>query len=116
MEVMITLTRALTFCIGEEYRECSMDELAWRMGLYNQFEAITEGFGLFLDHFHRKFPQGVNGANGWSTIAQGIYIPSAAQEGDIRSPIHRLIHRFISRSINMRKDDDKYPSLDLFYL
>lgn len=68
-----------------------MVELAWRMGLYNQSEAMTEGIRLFLDHFHKQFPQWVNESNWWSAIAQGVYIPSVAQEGDIRSPVHRLI-------------------------
>lgn len=86
------------------------------MELYNRSEAMIEAFGVFLDHCHRGFLDGVNGANSWTTIANGVHIPSAAQEGDIRSPVHRIIHRFISCSINMRKDDDKVPNLDLSFL
>ncbi|XP_052619683.1 uncharacterized protein LOC128126028 [Lactuca sativa] len=29
-------TNVLTFCLGGEFRECSMTELGWRMGLYDQ--------------------------------------------------------------------------------
>lgn len=82
----------------------------------NQSEVMTEGFSVFLDHCHRKFPNRVNSENWWTSIANGVYISSVAKKGDIRLPIHRLIHKFISCSINMRKDDDKVLRLDLFYL
>ena len=107
---------ALTFCLRGEYRECSIAKLAWRMGLYDQAEVMTKAFGLFLDSCYKDFPNGEAGASWWSTISNGVYIPSAAQEGTIRSPIHRFIHQFISSSINMQKDDDKVPSRDLFFL
>lgn len=51
-----------------------------------------------------------------TTIANIVHIPSIAQEGDIWSPIHRLIHYFIPSTINMRKDADKVPNLDIFFL
>ena len=93
-----------------------MAELAWRMGSYDQSEVMTEAFGEFLDSCHKVFPAEVNGTNWWTRTANGVYIPSAAQEGSIRSPAHRLLHWFISSTINMRKDDDKVPSIDVFYL
>lgn len=86
------------------------------MGLYNRSEAMSEAFGLFLDHCHRGFLDGVNVANWWTTISSGEYISSAAQEGSIWSPVHRILHRFIACTINMRKDGDKVPNLDLFFL
>lgn len=106
----------LTFYLGGEYRECSIVELAWRMGLYDQAKVKTEAFGEFLHSFHKDFPDGVNETNWRSTITNGVYIPSAAQDRCIKSPVHRLIHRFISCSINMRKDEDKMPNHDVFYL
>lgn len=48
-------TNALTFCLGGEYRECSMAELAWRMGLYDQSGIMTEAFGELIDSFHNVF-------------------------------------------------------------
>lgn len=74
---------------------------AWRMGLYSRSEAMMEAFGTFLEHYHREFLDGFIGANWWTTIANGVHIPSVTQEGDIWSPIHRLLHRFIACSINM---------------
>ena len=109
-------TENLTFCLGGELRECSVAELAWRLDIYNRSESMTEAFGVLLENCDTKFLEGVNGTNWWTTIANSVHIPSVAQEGDIRSAIHRLIHRFISSTINMRKDYDKVRNLDLFLL
>lgn len=38
-------TNVLTFCLGSEYRECSMAEFAWRMGLYQKEELMTGASG-----------------------------------------------------------------------
>lgn len=68
--------------------ECTIAGLAWIMELYNQAEVMTEAFGMFLDSCHKEFPNREAGPNWWSTIANGVYIPSAAQEASIRSPVH----------------------------
>lgn len=86
------------------------------LDLYNRSKAMNEAFGTFLEHYHTEFPENVNGANWWTTITNRVHIQSAIQEGDIRSPIHRLLHWFIASTINMQKDDDKVPNLDLFFL
>lgn len=77
---------------------------------------MSEGFGVFLNTCHTSFPEGVNGVNWWATIANGMYIPAITQKGDIRSPIHRLIHNPFSSTINMRKDAEKVPNVDVFFL
>lgn len=105
-----------TFCLGGERRECSVEELSWRLDFYNQSKAMTEGFGIFLDTCHTSLPEGMNGMNWWKTISNGVHIPSITQEGDISSPIHRLTHSFIASTINMRKDKDKVPNLDILFL
>lgn len=100
--IILMLTDWL-FVLGESIENATYLNYAWRMDLYNQLDAMTEGFGVFPNHCHRQFLNAVNSANWWTTIANGVYIPSVAQEGDIRSSIHMLIHRFISCSIYMRK-------------
>lgn len=94
-------TNVLTFMLRVEFRECSTVELAWRMGLYEQNVAMAGAFGIFLEKCHKESPNGEDAARWWNTIANGVYIPSAAQKASIRSPIHRLIHHFILSSINM---------------
>lgn len=106
----------ISFCLGGEFRQCSIAELAWRLGIYDQNENMSETFESFLEQCHKDLPEGVVASTWWNTIANQVYIPSSAQEGMIRSPIHRLIHRLIASSINMRKDDDKVPTLDIFYM
>lgn len=71
-------SNALTFCLGGEYRECSMADLGWRMGLYGQSLVKTEAFGTFYDSCCQVFPDGMNLANWWTTIANNVYIPSTA--------------------------------------
>lgn len=86
------------------------------MDIYDQSLVMTKEFGTFLEHFHKDLPEGVVASTWWNTIANQVCIPSSAQEGSIRSPIHNLINHLIACSINMRKDDDKVPTHDVFYL
>lgn len=82
----------------------------------NQSDAMSEGFNIFLYSCHTSLREGVTWANWWTTIANGVYISATTQEGDIRSPIHRIILRLVYITINMRKDADKVPNLDVFFL
>lgn len=43
----------LTFYLVGEYRECSIAELGWRLGIYDESEVMTEAFGLFLENSHK---------------------------------------------------------------
>lgn len=61
----------LTFCLVGERRECSLAELAWRLDLYDQYEGMTKGFSIFVDHYHKFFLDGISDANWWNTIANG---------------------------------------------
>ena len=76
-------TNALTFMLGGEFRECSVVELAWRMDLYEQNVAMTEAFGIFMEACHKDLPNIEDASRWWSTIANGVYIPSAAQEASM---------------------------------
>ena len=107
---------SFTFCLGGEYHQCSVVDLACRLGIYDQPLVSTNLFRAFLATTHMVFPDGVTSTGWWHTIGNKVYIPKSAQEGSIRSPTHRLIHRLISSTINQRKDDDKVSNLDVFYL
>lgn len=39
----------LTFCSDGVRRECSLEELAWRLDLYVQSVVMIEGFSVFID-------------------------------------------------------------------
>lgn len=106
----------LMFFLGREYRQCSMVELPWRLGIYDQHVVNLGAFGTFLGACHKGFSEGMSGASWWNNIASKVYIPKSTQEGRICSPIHRLLHRLVSSTINMGKDDDKVPNLDLLFL
>lgn len=78
-----------------------MAELGWMMDIYDHSVVMSEAFGAFLENCHKDLPEGTFSSTWWNTIASRVYIPSAAQEGSIRSPIHQLIHRLIASTINM---------------
>ncbi|CAI9283780.1 unnamed protein product [Lactuca saligna] len=52
----------------------------------------------------------------WNAIANGFYDKGTAQESDIRYPIHRLLHRLITDTINQQQEGDKCPTIDIFFL
>lgn len=67
-----------TFCLCGEFCQCSMVELASRLGIYDQQLVTTAGFGTFLEHCHKEFPEGVVSFTWWNTIANKVYIPKSA--------------------------------------
>lgn len=50
----------------------------------------------------------------WNAITNGMYNKVTAQESDIRSPIHRMLHCLITNTINERQEGDKCP-VDVFF-
>lgn len=86
------------------------------MDLYNRFEALTDGFGTFLSHCHKHLLGHVVDYEWWSTITNGSYVPRTSPEGMIRSAIHWFIYRLIMFSINLNKEGDQVPKLDLFFV
>ena len=42
----------LTFCLGGELCQCSIIEIAWRIGIYDQDVIMSENFETFLEHCH----------------------------------------------------------------
>ena len=73
------------------------------MGLYEQHEAMSPQFDMFLWAMARDYSEGVNNYGFWTNIASSNYYPSISQESQIWSPIHRLIHRIVTSSINHKK-------------
>lgn len=51
-----------TFCLGGRSQECILVELAWRLDLYNQSEAMSERFPIFIDNCYMNLPQGIDEA------------------------------------------------------
>ena len=60
--------------------------------------------------------EGFKAEKHWYTIANGACLKETAQESDIRSPIHRLLHRLITNTVNERQEGDKCPTIDVFFL
>lgn len=49
--------RVLVFRLGGQYRECILVELAWMMGLYEQHEALSPLFDIFLRAVARDYSE-----------------------------------------------------------
>ena len=69
---------AITFCLAGELRQCSIAELAWRVGLYDQNVIMSEDFETYLEQCHKNLPEEVVTSTWWNSIANRVYIPSSA--------------------------------------
>lgn len=108
--------RAPVFQLGGQYQECSLAELAWRMGFYKQHVSLSPQFDIFLQATAQDYSKGVYNYGFWTTISKGNFKSMISQESHIRSPIHSLIHNIVTFLINHKKHGNKVTSLNLFYL
>ena len=67
-------TRALVFRLGGKYREYSLVEFSWRMGIYEKKETVSPTFGKFLRAVAREYSQGVNGYDFGLQLLMGHFI------------------------------------------
>lgn len=86
------------------------------MGLYIKEETQSPQFVLFLQGCVQDFTSGVIDVQFRRIIANHKYNSHDALEGQIWSPIYRLLHRLVTLSINHKHHGDKVPSHNLFYL
>lgn len=52
----------------------------------------------------------------WNEIANRAYDKRTAQESDILSPFHHLLHRLITNTIYQRQEEDKCPTIYVFFI
>ena len=105
----------LTFCLGEERRSLSLAYFSLRVGIYLPAEIHTPVYQQFIAASIRSI-KGFKEKDHWHSIANGVYHKGTAQESDMQSPIHRLLHRLITNTINERREGDKCPTVDVFFL
>lgn len=106
--------RNITFCLGGEWRELSLVELAIRTEIYLPNEVHTDSYLEFITG-SIKVTKAFKAETYWRDIANGAYHKGTAQETDIQSPIHRLLHRLITNTINQRQEGDTVTTLDVFF-
>ena len=104
------------FRLGGVYRECSLREFAWRMGLYTEVETQSPFFIPFLLGCVRDFTPGTLDVQFWRGISNHEYNTRDSSESQIRNPVFRFLHRLITFSINHKHHGDKVPIQNLFYL
>ncbi|CAI9260931.1 unnamed protein product [Lactuca saligna] len=76
---------AFAFRLGGVSRECSVIELATRVGIYTADETRSVHFPTFLADCLTERPEDYNENTFWAEITGGIYTPSTARGGMIRS-------------------------------
>ncbi|CAI9301117.1 unnamed protein product [Lactuca saligna] len=84
----------LTFCLGDERHALSLADFALRMEIYLPSEVHSESCQQYI----------------------AVYDKGTAQESDIFSSVHRLLHRLITKTINQQQERDTCPTIDVFFL
>ena len=77
---------------------------------------MTPEFVMFLRESARGYKNGATGVDFWNNIASGVFNSEVSPESSIKSPIHHIIHWFITFYINHRRHGDKVTKLNLFFL
>lgn len=106
----------VTFCLGEQRREISLCELMWRLDVYNHSDSLSLVFVFYLDHCHKRLPDGITESGYWTEIANGVYVLGSTPEKKIRKSVHRFIHQLITFLINQNMEGDRVPKLNVFFL
>ncbi|CAH1427605.1 unnamed protein product [Lactuca virosa] len=105
----------LTFCLGDERGTLSLADFALRTEIYIPSEVHTESYQQYIAGCVRNI-EGFKAQLHWNAIANGVYEKGNAQESDIHSPVHRLLHRLITNTINQQQEGDNCPTIDVFFL
>ena len=87
--------------IQREGHELSIAVFSMRTKIYLLSEVRTESYLEFIASCIRT-TKGFKDDTYWPTIANGTYNKGTAQEKEIMSPIHCLLHRLITNTINQR--------------
>ncbi|CAI9284781.1 unnamed protein product [Lactuca saligna] len=95
---------AFAFRLGGLSRECSVIELAIRVGIYTADETRSVHFPAFLVDCLTERPDDYNENTFWAEITGAVYTPSTARGGMIRSTTYRMLHRLISISLTHHKN------------
>ncbi|CAI9268914.1 unnamed protein product [Lactuca saligna] len=94
------------FRLGGVSRECSVIELATRVGIYTADETRSVHFPAFIADCLTKRPDDYNENTFWAEITRGVYTPSTARGRMIRSTTYRMLHRLISMSLTHHKNSN----------
>ncbi|CAI9304105.1 unnamed protein product [Lactuca saligna] len=93
-----------SFRLGGVGQECSVIELATRVGIYTADETRSVHFLAFLANCITERPDDYNENTFWAEITGVVYTPSTARWGTIRSTTYRILHRLISISLTHHKN------------
>ncbi|CAI9303859.1 unnamed protein product [Lactuca saligna] len=105
----------LSFCLGGERHTLSLDDFMLKTQIYLPSEVRSESYQQYIAG-HVRITEGFIEEAHWNEIANGAYDKGTTQESDICSPLHRLLHRHITNTINQKQEGDKCPMIDMFFL
>lgn len=90
---------SLTFCLSGERRALSLADFALRTEIYLPSEVHSKAYLQYIADCVRII-EGFKVEAHWNEIANGGYEKGIAQYSDIHSPLHHLLHRLITNTIN----------------
>ncbi|CAH1417055.1 unnamed protein product [Lactuca virosa] len=105
----------LSFCLGGKRRTLSLADFTLRTHIYLPSEVHSEAYEQYIARCI-QITKGFKAETHWNEIENGAYDKGTTQEIDIRSPLHRLLHRLITNTINQRQEGDKCPTIYVFFL
>ncbi|CAI9266114.1 unnamed protein product [Lactuca saligna] len=94
-------------------RECSVVELATRVGIYTANKKRSVHCPACLADCLTERPDEYNENTFWAEITEGVYTPSTARGRMIRSTTYRLLHRLISMTLTHHKNKAAIPVFSL---
>ncbi|CAI9279657.1 unnamed protein product [Lactuca saligna] len=103
---------AFAFRLGGVSRECSVIELATRVGIYTADETRSVHFPTFLADCLTDRPEDYNENTFGPRLREDLYTIYRSR-GMIRSTTYRMLHRLISMSLTHHKNSERVPSTDL---
>lgn len=91
----------LSFWLGGERHTLILVDFALRTQIYLLSKVHSKAYQQYITGYVRV-TEGFKAEAYWNEIENGSYDKGITQESDIRSPLHRLLHRLIINAINQR--------------
>lgn len=106
----------IRFRLMGNWHDVSLARFAFLLGLYTEDFTSHPNFPTYLNTFEKGPFTDTRCLDFFQQIANVTTAPSDNKATQIRDPIHRMLHRFITFTVSQSYNNDKCPHLDLFPL
>ncbi|KAI3505829.1 hypothetical protein L1887_28115 [Cichorium endivia] len=109
-------SRLVRFRLGGVPRECSFREFGKRTDSYTEADLQHQHFTQFISACTKGQPTREANFTIWATLSNVHFEAGSSRESQLRNPLHRLMHRIVTTSINQREGGEKVSGDDMTYL